>query len=144
VPEGSFIVRAHTPMSNLFSCLWFNEVERFTPRDQLSFAYTYLKLARTNPTTTFRLNMFKVFEVLSIVHRTIFTTICVLSVSRIWLGFNTFGWCSFQECTFFIHLAQNVIWAYVSSWDKVKSFKNVNLLECMNFKPQSLHCVELV
>ncbi|GFP81360.1 hypothetical protein PHJA_000279300 [Phtheirospermum japonicum] len=25
VPEGSFIVRAHTPMSNLFSCLWFNE-----------------------------------------------------------------------------------------------------------------------
>lgn len=116
VPEGSFIVRAHTPMSNLFSCLWFNEVERFTPRDQLSFAYTYLKLARTNPTTTFRFNMFKVFEVLSIVHRTIFTTICVLSVSRIWLGFNTFGWCSFQECTFFIHLAQNVIWGYVSSW----------------------------
>ncbi|KAF2290985.1 hypothetical protein GH714_017851 [Hevea brasiliensis] len=25
VPEGSLIVRAHTPMSNLFSCLWFNE-----------------------------------------------------------------------------------------------------------------------
>ncbi|KAK8485664.1 hypothetical protein V6N12_019191 [Hibiscus sabdariffa] len=25
VPEGSFIIRAHTPMSNLFSCLWFNE-----------------------------------------------------------------------------------------------------------------------
>ncbi|XVF73958.1 hypothetical protein PTKIN_Ptkin13bG0022700 [Pterospermum kingtungense] len=35
VPEGSFIIRAHTPMSNLFSCLWFNEVERFTPRDQI-------------------------------------------------------------------------------------------------------------
>ncbi|PNT69644.1 hypothetical protein BRADI_3g59337v3 [Brachypodium distachyon] len=34
VPEGSFIVRAHTPMSNLFSCLWFNEVNRFTSRDQ--------------------------------------------------------------------------------------------------------------
>ncbi|KAJ0087344.1 hypothetical protein Patl1_07833 [Pistacia atlantica] len=49
VPEGSFIVRAHTPMSNLFSCLWFNEVDRFTPRDQLSFAYTYQKLRRTNP-----------------------------------------------------------------------------------------------
>jgi hypothetical protein len=59
VPEGSFIVRAHTPMSNLFSCLWFNEVERFTPRDQLSFAYTYHKLRRTNPDKPFYLNMFK-------------------------------------------------------------------------------------
>lgn len=60
VPEGSFIVRAHTPMSNLFSCLWFNEVNRFTSRDQLSFAYTYLKLRRTNPGKPFLLNMFKV------------------------------------------------------------------------------------
>jgi len=59
VPEGSFIVRAHTPMSNLFSCLWFNEVDRFTPRDQLSFAYTYQKLRRTNPHKPFYLNMFK-------------------------------------------------------------------------------------
>ncbi|XP_022718235.1 uncharacterized protein LOC111276727 [Durio zibethinus] len=59
VPEGSFIVRAHTPMSNLFSCLWFNEVERFTPRDQLSFAYTYQKLKRMNPDKPFYLNMFK-------------------------------------------------------------------------------------
>ncbi|KAL0391682.1 UNVERIFIED_CONTAM: hypothetical protein Sradi_2391000 [Sesamum radiatum] len=60
VPEGSFIVRAHTPMSNLFSCLWFNEVERFTPRDQLSFAYTYHKLRKMNPGKRFYLNMFKV------------------------------------------------------------------------------------
>ncbi|KAF3782035.1 hypothetical protein EJ110_NYTH35228 [Nymphaea thermarum] len=59
VPEGSFIVRAHTPMSNLFSCLWFNEVNRFTSRDQLSFAYTYLKLRRMNPEKAFFLNMFK-------------------------------------------------------------------------------------
>ncbi|KAF3431448.1 hypothetical protein FNV43_RR26179 [Rhamnella rubrinervis] len=59
VPEGSFIVRAHTPMSNLFSCLWFNEVDRFTSRDQLSFAYTYLKLKRMNPDRPFYLNMFK-------------------------------------------------------------------------------------
>ncbi|KFK45142.1 hypothetical protein AALP_AA1G349100 [Arabis alpina] len=59
VPEGSFIVRAHTPMSNLFSCLWFNEVERFTPRDQLSFAYTYKKLRRMNPDKPFNLHMFK-------------------------------------------------------------------------------------
>ncbi|WOL14215.1 hypothetical protein Cni_G22995 [Canna indica] len=59
VPEGSFIVRAHTPMSNLYSCLWFNEVDRFTSRDQLSFAYTYLKLRRMNPDKPFHLNMFK-------------------------------------------------------------------------------------
>lgn len=59
VPEGSFIVRAHTPMSNLFSCLWFNEVDRFTPRDQLSFAYTYYKLRSMNPEKPFYLNMFK-------------------------------------------------------------------------------------
>ncbi|XP_010527893.1 PREDICTED: uncharacterized protein LOC104805153 [Tarenaya hassleriana] len=59
VPEGSFIVRAHTPMSNLFSCLWFNEVDRFTSRDQLSFAYTYLKLRRLNPDRPFHLSMFK-------------------------------------------------------------------------------------
>ncbi|XP_010257167.1 PREDICTED: uncharacterized protein LOC104597382 [Nelumbo nucifera] len=59
VPEGSFIVRAHTPMSNLFSCLWFNEVDRFTSRDQLSFAYTYLKLRRMNPDRPFSLNMFE-------------------------------------------------------------------------------------
>ncbi|KAL6189408.1 hypothetical protein ACLB2K_040797 [Fragaria x ananassa] len=60
VPEGSFIIWAHTPVSSLFSCLWFNEVERFTPRDQLSFAYTYQKLRRMNPEKPFRLNMFKV------------------------------------------------------------------------------------
>lgn len=59
VPEGSFIVRAHTPMSNLFSCLWFNEVDRFTSRDQLSFAHTFLKLKRVNPDKPFYLNMFK-------------------------------------------------------------------------------------
>ncbi|GFP87363.1 hypothetical protein PHJA_000880000 [Phtheirospermum japonicum] len=59
VPEGSFIVRAHTAMSNLFSCLWFNEVDRFTSRDQLSFGYTYLKLKRMNPDKHFYLNMFK-------------------------------------------------------------------------------------
>jgi Protein of unknown function (DUF616) len=53
-------------MSNLFSCLWFNEVERFTPRDQLSFAYTYLKLRKTNPSKPFYLNMFKVCSTISL------------------------------------------------------------------------------
>ncbi|CAA6664505.1 unnamed protein product [Spirodela intermedia] len=59
VPEGSFIARAHTPMSNLFSCLWFNEVDRFTSRDQLSFGYTFLKFRRMNPEREFRLSMFQ-------------------------------------------------------------------------------------
>lgn len=44
VPEGAIIIREHTPMTNLFSCLWFNEVNRFTPRDQLSFGYVVYKL----------------------------------------------------------------------------------------------------
>ncbi|CAI7848199.1 unnamed protein product [Closterium sp. NIES-53] len=57
VPEGSVIIRAHTAAANLFSCLWFNEVDRFTSRDQLSFAYTYHKMARTSH--PLRLNMFK-------------------------------------------------------------------------------------
>ncbi|KAK4589943.1 hypothetical protein RGQ29_020496 [Quercus rubra] len=38
VPEGCVIVREHVPLSNLFTCLWFNEVDRFTSRDQISFA----------------------------------------------------------------------------------------------------------
>ncbi|KAG2626323.1 hypothetical protein PVAP13_3KG342200 [Panicum virgatum] len=38
VPEGCVIVREHIPITNLFSCLWFNEVDRFTSRDQLSFS----------------------------------------------------------------------------------------------------------
>ncbi|KAJ6721434.1 ALKALINE CERAMIDASE-RELATED [Salix viminalis] len=59
VPEGSFIVQAHTPMSNLFSCLWFNEVDQFTSRGQLSFAYTYSKLRRLNANKPFYLNMVK-------------------------------------------------------------------------------------
>lgn len=73
VPEGSFIIRAHTPMSNLFSCLWFNEVDKFTPRDQLSFAYTYQKLRRMNPGKPLYLNMFKVSNLQNIT--SIFSTI---------------------------------------------------------------------
>ncbi|KAH9802667.1 putative tRNA (met) cytidine acetyltransferase [Citrus sinensis] len=34
VPEGCVIIREHIPITNLFSCLWFNEVDRFTARDQ--------------------------------------------------------------------------------------------------------------
>ncbi|KAL6893997.1 hypothetical protein ACP4OV_008095 [Aristida adscensionis] len=42
--EASIIVRDHTPLTNLFMCLWFNEVVRFTSRDQLSFPYVLRRL----------------------------------------------------------------------------------------------------
>lgn len=32
------VIREHIPISNLFTCLWFNEVDRFTSRDQISFS----------------------------------------------------------------------------------------------------------
>ncbi|KAK7331939.1 hypothetical protein VNO80_28684 [Phaseolus coccineus] len=44
VPEGCVIVREHVPISNLFTCLWFNEVDRFTSRDQISFSIVRDKL----------------------------------------------------------------------------------------------------
>ncbi|XP_057495864.1 probable hexosyltransferase MUCI70 isoform X2 [Actinidia eriantha] len=44
VPEGAIIIREHTALNNLFSCLWFNEVNLFTPRDQLSFGYVVYRL----------------------------------------------------------------------------------------------------
>lgn len=55
VPEGCTIIREHTPISNLFTCLWFNEVDRFTSRDQLSFSTVRDKIrSKTNWT----INMF--------------------------------------------------------------------------------------
>ncbi|KAG9450310.1 hypothetical protein H6P81_010275 [Aristolochia fimbriata] len=44
VPEGAVIIREHTAINNLFSCLWFNEVNLLTPRDQLSFGYVVYRL----------------------------------------------------------------------------------------------------
>ncbi|XP_072967151.1 probable hexosyltransferase MUCI70 [Typha angustifolia] len=44
VPEGAVLIREHTTMTNLFSCLWFNEVNLLTPRDQLSFGYAVYRL----------------------------------------------------------------------------------------------------
>ncbi|MCO5610122.1 hypothetical protein L7F22_064357 [Adiantum nelumboides] len=55
VPEGCVIIREHTPITNLFTCLWFNEVDRFTSRDQLSFAVVRDKVMERVP---FRLSMF--------------------------------------------------------------------------------------
>ncbi|KAL6562125.1 hypothetical protein OROGR_003132 [Orobanche gracilis] len=55
VPEGCVIVREHIPISNLFTCLWFNEVDRFTSRDQLSFSTVRDKIwSKTN----YSINMF--------------------------------------------------------------------------------------
>ncbi|KAL3011109.1 hypothetical protein AAZX31_07G181600 [Glycine max] len=55
VPEGCVIVREHVPISNLFACLWFNEVDRFTSRDQISFSTVRDKiLSRVD----FHFNMF--------------------------------------------------------------------------------------
>lgn len=48
------IVREHTASTNLFMCLWFNEVVRFTSRDQLSFPYVLRRLNMT------KVNMFPV------------------------------------------------------------------------------------
>ncbi|CAI0468694.1 unnamed protein product [Linum tenue] len=47
--------KEHVPISNLFACLWYNEVDRFTSRDQISFATVRDKIrAKTNWTV----NMF--------------------------------------------------------------------------------------
>lgn len=55
VPEGCVILREHVPISNLFACLWFHEVDRFTSRDQISFSTVRDKLmAKANYT----INMF--------------------------------------------------------------------------------------
>ncbi|EPS72834.1 hypothetical protein M569_01921 [Genlisea aurea] len=42
--EASIILRKHSSATNLFACLWFNEVVRFTSRDQLSFPYVRWRL----------------------------------------------------------------------------------------------------
>ncbi|KAK6946712.1 Protein of unknown function DUF616 [Dillenia turbinata] len=55
VPEGCVIIREHIPITNLFTCLWFNEVDRFTSRDQLSFSTVRDKIMST---VDWSLNMF--------------------------------------------------------------------------------------
>ncbi|KAF7151023.1 hypothetical protein RHSIM_Rhsim02G0130400 [Rhododendron simsii] len=55
VPEGCVIIREHIPISNLFTCLWFHEVDRFTSRDQISFAIVRDKIASK---TNWTINMF--------------------------------------------------------------------------------------
>ncbi|XP_076951451.1 alkaline ceramidase TOD1-like [Bidens hawaiensis] len=59
VPDSAIILRKHGVASNLFSCLLFNELEAFNPRDQLPFAYV-----RDLMKPKIKLNMFdvEVFE----------------------------------------------------------------------------------
>uniref|UniRef100_A0A6N2KFI3 TOD1/MUCI70 glycosyltransferase-like domain-containing protein n=1 Tax=Salix viminalis TaxID=40686 RepID=A0A6N2KFI3_SALVM len=55
VPEGCVVIREHVPISNLFTCLWFNEVDRFTSRDQISFSTVRDKI---HEKTKWTVNMF--------------------------------------------------------------------------------------
>lgn len=66
VPDSAMILRKHELSSNLFSCLMFNELEAFNPRDQLAFAYV-----RDHMKPKLKLNMFEVevFEQVALEYR---------------------------------------------------------------------------
>ncbi|KAG5562422.1 hypothetical protein RHGRI_005231 [Rhododendron griersonianum] len=68
VPDSALIVRKHSIASSYFSCLLFNELEAFNPRDQLAFAYVRDKM---KPTKQLRVNMFdvQVFEQVAVEYR---------------------------------------------------------------------------
>nr|XP_045090098.1 LOW QUALITY PROTEIN: probable hexosyltransferase MUCI70 [Aegilops tauschii subsp. strangulata] len=55
VPDTAIIIRRHGSASDLFSCLLFNELEAFNPRDQLAFAYV-----RDQMSPRVSINMFEV------------------------------------------------------------------------------------
>ncbi|GLT59204.1 hypothetical protein SLA2020_320380 [Shorea laevis] len=55
VPDTALILRKHGLGGNLFSCLMFNELEAFNPRDQLAFAFV-----RDFMKPKMKLNMFEV------------------------------------------------------------------------------------
>ncbi|KAI3702480.1 hypothetical protein L6452_28218 [Arctium lappa] len=42
--QASVIVRDHAQLTNMFMCLWFNEVVHFTSHDQLSFPYVMWRM----------------------------------------------------------------------------------------------------
>ncbi|CAK7350218.1 unnamed protein product [Dovyalis caffra] len=66
VPDSALILRKHGVNNNLFSCLLFNELEAFNPRDQLAFAYI-----RDHVRPRLKLNMFEVevFEQVALEYR---------------------------------------------------------------------------
>ncbi|ERN02445.1 hypothetical protein AMTRI_Chr03g141940 [Amborella trichopoda] len=66
VPDSALILRKHSVGSSLFSCLLFNELEAFNPRDQLGFAYV-----RDLMKPTIDINMFQneIFEQVAMEYR---------------------------------------------------------------------------
>lgn len=66
VPDSAMILRRHGVASNLFSCLMFNELEAFNPRDQLAFAFVRDKMK-----PKLKINMFEVevFEQIAVEYR---------------------------------------------------------------------------
>lgn len=66
VPDTALIARRHNTATNLFSCLLFNELDAFNPRDQLAFAYV-----RDLMKPKIKMNMFEVevFEQIAIEYR---------------------------------------------------------------------------
>ncbi|CAA0832325.1 Protein of unknown function (DUF616 [Striga hermonthica] len=66
VPDSALILRKHSVATNIFSCLLFNELEAFNPRDQLPFAFVRDKMS-----PNLKLNMFEVevFEQLALEYR---------------------------------------------------------------------------
>ncbi|KAF5736327.1 hypothetical protein HS088_TW14G00467 [Tripterygium wilfordii] len=66
VPDSALILRRHGVGSNLLSCLIFNELEAFNPRDQLAFAYV-----RDHMKPKVKMNMFEVevFEQVAVEYR---------------------------------------------------------------------------
>lgn len=66
VPDTAIIIRRHGSASDLFSCLLFNELEAFNPRDQLAFAYV-----RDQMSPKVSMNMFEVevFEHIAVEYR---------------------------------------------------------------------------
>ncbi|KAK6133588.1 hypothetical protein DH2020_032717 [Rehmannia glutinosa] len=66
VPDSALILRKHNAATNLFSCLLFNELETFNPRDQLPFAFVRDKMY-----PKLNINMFEVevFEQVAIEYR---------------------------------------------------------------------------
>lgn len=84
------IVREHIPIANLFTCLWFNEVDRFTPRDQISFSTVRDKIrSKTNWTV----NMFLDCERRNFVVQVTFRN----SISLNSLQNSSFVSCSFRK-----------------------------------------------
>ncbi|KAM7270911.1 hypothetical protein ACFE04_030125 [Oxalis oulophora] len=66
VPDSALILRRHSVATNLFSCLLFNELDGFNPRDQLAFAFV-----RDHMKPKLKLNMFEVevFEQVALEYR---------------------------------------------------------------------------